>query len=80
MILMIGLPASGKTTWAKKHIEEHPEKRYYLIGTSALLEKMKVDTIQFLSKTHCSSILEHELVQGRLHRKPTVKRLVLLLG
>lgn len=42
MLMMIGLPASGKTTWVKKHVEEHPEKRYNIIGTAALIEKMKV--------------------------------------
>jgi len=43
MILLIGLPASGKTTWANKYREENPDKRFYVIGTSALVERMKVD-------------------------------------
>ena len=42
MIMLIGLPASGKTTWANKHAEENPEKRYNIIGTSILLDRMKV--------------------------------------
>ncbi len=42
MILLVGLPAAGKTTWANKHREANPDKRYYVIGTSALLERMKV--------------------------------------
>ena len=42
MIMLIGLPASGKTTWANKHVEENPLKRYNVIGTSVLLERMKV--------------------------------------
>jgi len=43
MIMLIGLPASGKTTWANKHAEENPEKRYNIIGTSILLDRMKVN-------------------------------------
>eukprot|EP00096_Caligus_rogercresseyi_P005787 TRINITY_DN217_c0_g1_i4.p1 TRINITY_DN217_c0_g1~~TRINITY_DN217_c0_g1_i4.p1 ORF type:complete len:524 (+),score=158.84 TRINITY_DN217_c0_g1_i4:154-1572(+) len=45
MIMMIGLPASGKSTWAKKHVEENPDKRYYVIGTMSLIEKMKVNGV-----------------------------------
>ena len=42
MILLIGLPGAGKTTWVSKYVEEHPEKRYNVIGAVALLERMKV--------------------------------------
>ncbi|PIN05194.1 hypothetical protein CDL12_22271 [Handroanthus impetiginosus] len=41
-IMMVGLPASGKTTWAEKWMKEHPEKRYVLLGTNLVLEQMKV--------------------------------------
>ena len=47
MIMLIGLPASGKTTWANKHAEENPEKRYNIIGTSILLDRMKVIFVIF---------------------------------
>ena len=40
--MMIGLPASGKTTWADKHMRENPEKRYTIIGTNQIMDKMKV--------------------------------------
>lgn len=42
VIMMVGLPASGKTTWAEKWVKEHPEKRYVLLGTNLALEQMKV--------------------------------------
>ena len=45
MIMMIGLPGSGKTTWVTDHVEKNPEKRYNVIGTSALIERMKVGTL-----------------------------------
>uniref|UniRef100_A0AAZ3PW72 Uncharacterized protein n=1 Tax=Oncorhynchus tshawytscha TaxID=74940 RepID=A0AAZ3PW72_ONCTS len=42
LLMMVGLPASGKTTWALKHAEEHPAKKYNILGTNAIMEKMKV--------------------------------------
>lgn len=42
VIMMVGLPASGKSTWAEKWVNEHPEKRYILLGTNLALEQMKV--------------------------------------
>ncbi|XP_054776386.1 uncharacterized protein LOC129284896 isoform X2 [Prosopis cineraria] len=42
VIMMVGLPASGKTTWAERWIREHPEKRYVLLGTNLVLDQMKV--------------------------------------
>ncbi|CAN6457762.1 unnamed protein product [Victoria cruziana] len=42
VIMMVGLPASGKTTWAEKWIKDHPEKRYILLGTNLALDQMKV--------------------------------------
>lgn len=40
--MMVGLPASGKTTWAEKWVKHHPEKHYILLGTNLILEQMKV--------------------------------------
>jgi heterogeneous nuclear ribonucleoprotein U-like protein 1 len=31
-IMMVGLPACGKTYWAMKHMEENPRKNYLLLG------------------------------------------------
>ncbi|XP_058089898.1 uncharacterized protein LOC131236612 isoform X2 [Magnolia sinica] len=42
VLMMVGLPASGKTTWAEKWVKEHPEKRYLLLGTNLALDQMKV--------------------------------------
>ncbi|XP_046891417.1 heterogeneous nuclear ribonucleoprotein U-like protein 1 isoform X2 [Hypomesus transpacificus] len=42
ILMMVGLPACGKTTWATKHTEKHPEKKYNILGTNAIMDKMKV--------------------------------------
>nr|XP_057916022.1 heterogeneous nuclear ribonucleoprotein U-like protein 2 [Doryrhamphus excisus] len=40
VVLMVGLPASGKSHWAKAHMRRHPEKQYKLLGTEELLACM----------------------------------------
>ncbi|XP_058749846.1 uncharacterized protein LOC131622835 [Vicia villosa] len=42
LMMLVGLPASGKTSWAEKWVKDHPEKRYVLLGTNLILEQMKV--------------------------------------
>ncbi|KAJ6935365.1 hypothetical protein NC652_010396 [Populus alba x Populus x berolinensis] len=41
VMMMVGLPASGKTTWAEKWAEEYPEKRFVLLGRNLILDEMK---------------------------------------
>lgn len=42
VLLMVGLPGSGKTHWAAQRQKEEPEKRYYVLGTNNIIDKMKV--------------------------------------
>lgn len=42
VIMMIGLPGGGKSHWASERSKEFPERRYTLLGTKYLLEKMKI--------------------------------------
>ncbi|BFZ08002.1 hypothetical protein BsWGS_11041 [Bradybaena similaris] len=42
VIMTVGLPGAGKTYWAENHIAAHPEKRYNLLGTNSIIDKMKV--------------------------------------
>lgn len=42
VIMMIGLPGAGKSHWAMQKALESPEKRYTLLGTKYLLERMKI--------------------------------------
>ena len=38
---MVGLPGCGKTFWANKEAKEHPEKKYNILGTNSIIDKMK---------------------------------------
>lgn len=40
--MMVGLPACGKTTWAVQYAQSNPEKKYNILGTNAIMDKMKV--------------------------------------
>ena len=42
VLMMIGLPSCGKTTWVTKYVKDHPEKKYNILGTNDILVKMKV--------------------------------------
>ncbi|GJN26299.1 hypothetical protein PR202_gb14221 [Eleusine coracana subsp. coracana] len=44
VMMMVGLPASGKSTWAEKWVKEHPDKRFILLGMNLALDQMKVST------------------------------------
>ena len=41
-IMMVGLPSSGKTTWAEKYAQDHPDKFFNILGTNLIMDKMKV--------------------------------------
>lgn len=40
--MLCGLPGVGKTHWVEKWVREHPEKRYTVLGTHELVNRMKV--------------------------------------
>ncbi|TKC45912.1 hypothetical protein EI555_005171 [Monodon monoceros] len=42
ILMMVGLPATGKTTWAIKHAASNPSKKYNILGTNAIMDKMQV--------------------------------------
>lgn len=42
VIMMIGLPGAGKSHWAAERAKEFPERRYTMLGTKYLLERMRI--------------------------------------
>lgn len=42
VLMMVGLPGCGKTTWAEKNMTENSDKRFNIMGTNNIIEKMKV--------------------------------------
>ncbi|XP_068614340.1 heterogeneous nuclear ribonucleoprotein U-like protein 2 [Brachionichthys hirsutus] len=40
VLVLVGLPGSGKSRWARTLMKQHPEKRYRLLGTEELLACM----------------------------------------
>lgn len=42
VIMMCGLPCSGKTTWVDKHLEENRAKHYHLIGNECIMDRMSI--------------------------------------
>jgi len=43
VLLLIGLPNSGKTTWTKKYMESHPEQLFNPIGLSHILDRCRIE-------------------------------------
>lgn len=42
VVLVVGLPGSGKTTWSLKECETNSDKNYYVIGVASVLDKMRM--------------------------------------
>lgn len=42
VILMVGLPGAGKSHWVRNHVAANPDKRYNVLSTATLIDKMKV--------------------------------------
>lgn len=42
IIMMVGLPGSGKSYWCENYAKQHKEKKFYILGTNIIIDRMKV--------------------------------------
>jgi hypothetical protein len=40
--MMVGLPGAGKSVWAERHSAINTDKKYVVLGTKNILNRMKV--------------------------------------
>jgi heterogeneous nuclear ribonucleoprotein U-like protein 1 len=65
MIAMCGLPGTGKTTWAYQFSAENPHLKFNILGTSAFLDKMKVNGLprrNYLLDYYTGRYVENSLI------------------
>jgi len=41
-IMMVGLPAAGKSTWARQYAQAHPDKKYEILNANEFLDRATV--------------------------------------
>eukprot|EP00092_Neocalanus_flemingeri_P027163 GFUD01029458.1.p1 GENE.GFUD01029458.1~~GFUD01029458.1.p1 ORF type:complete len:378 (+),score=117.36 GFUD01029458.1:48-1136(+) len=61
LVMMVGLPASGKTTWARNFMQQNSEKRFNLLSTEEFMKKMTVNGES--RQLHCGKLRYEHLVQ-----------------
>uniref|UniRef100_A0A0N4ZVM4 SAP domain-containing protein n=1 Tax=Parastrongyloides trichosuri TaxID=131310 RepID=A0A0N4ZVM4_PARTI len=45
VIMTVGLPGSGKTTWVRQYLKDNPDGNWRVISSDALLQQMRIDGI-----------------------------------
>ncbi|VDM95776.1 unnamed protein product [Thelazia callipaeda] len=45
VLMMVGLPGVGKTTWVRQYLREHPKEQWTLLSTDTILSAMKVNGV-----------------------------------
>merc|ERR1719427_2128700 len=43
IIMMVGLPSAGKTSWAKKHCDSHSKRHYNVIGLKQVFDRCRLE-------------------------------------
>jgi heterogeneous nuclear ribonucleoprotein U-like protein 1 len=44
--MMVGLPGAGKSIWAERHCTMNPDKKYVILSTNNILNRIKVNIKQ----------------------------------
>lgn len=67
VIMMVGLPGVGKTTWVREYLRDHPEEHWTVINTESVLSAMKVLVIYLVTSLlfEVNGISRQRAHQGR---------------
>ncbi|XP_063773881.1 heterogeneous nuclear ribonucleoprotein U isoform X1 [Pseudophryne corroboree] len=57
VIMMIGLPGAGKTSWVTKQVSENPGK-YNVLGTNSIMERMMVGNKKMTDTVKLNALLQ----------------------
>lgn len=80
VIMLIGLPSCGKTTWAVNYAKEHEDKNYYLLSQATILERTTV-WVSYIIFIICSFLhLQQNHLMLLVQRKGTFRTKIKELG
>lgn len=67
VIMMVGLPGVGKSTWVRQYLKDHPEEHWVLLNTDMILSAMKV-TQRLLTSVHWAQLQVNGVPRKRVHQ------------
>ena len=52
VVMMVGLPGSGKTSWAHKYCRDNISKKYNILGADDIVQNIRV-SVSLVMSGHC---------------------------
>ncbi|CAI2352325.1 unnamed protein product [Caenorhabditis sp. 36 PRJEB53466] len=73
VLMTVGLPGVGKTTWVRRYLAEHPHEHWTLISADMVMDAMKVNGV---SRIRLPSLKRPDFLRGIIGK--SMARLILL--